>query len=126
MFFRILANRINELEKTLESWCSGQKCIPIFPSQMLLDEILPDSVSVKSDETKENNSNDQVDDSELKVKYSDSEEELNKTVDHKQVTKFENYDDDHGDNKRFITKTVLPLELEELVKEALADLKPIK
>ncbi|KOB66132.1 Uncharacterized protein OBRU01_21678, partial [Operophtera brumata] len=40
--------------KTLESWCNGQKYIPTFPSQMLLDEFFPDAVSVKSDSNSKN------------------------------------------------------------------------
>ncbi|XP_068634036.1 coiled-coil domain-containing protein 149 isoform X2 [Battus philenor] len=121
---QILANRINELEKTLESWCNGQKCIPIFPSQMLLDEFLTDSSSVKSDEAKEKTSADRMESSESKIRYSDSDEDLTTNFDNLTVDFQNNYEDGGGDRK--ITKTVLPVELEELVKEALADLKPVQ
>ncbi|KPJ19851.1 Coiled-coil domain-containing protein 149-B [Papilio machaon] len=118
---QILANRINELEKTLESWCNGQKCIPIFPTQMLLEEFLPDTSSVKSDETKNNKV---LEDSEVKIQntsYSDSDEDFC-TCDNDTISYGGNGADVGGD--RSVTKTILPLELEQLVKEALADLKP--
>ncbi|XP_013173227.1 PREDICTED: coiled-coil domain-containing protein 149 [Papilio xuthus] len=118
---QILANRINELEKTLESWCNGQKCIPIFPSQMLLEEFLPDTSSVKSDEK----NNKVLEDSEVKIQntYSDSEEDFG-TFDNETISFGDNYTDGGGD--RHVSKTILPLELEQLVKEALADLKPVQ
>ncbi|CAG5028400.1 unnamed protein product [Parnassius apollo] len=122
---QILANRINELEKTLESWCNGQKCIPIFPSQMLLEDLLPDSASVKSDETKEKNSYEPAQDTDLKIRYSDSDEDLKSNIDRQTIDYGDNYENGSGDN-RIITKTVLPFELEQLVKEALAELKPIQ
>lgn len=118
--FRILANRITELEKTLESWCNGQKYIPIFPSQMLLEEFLPDSGSVKSEEAKDKETNEHKKTD--KSKYSDSDDD-NK-----------DYSDGSSDLKSeggefgmasITSKTVLPLELELLVKEALAELKPM-
>ncbi|CAK1585364.1 unnamed protein product [Parnassius mnemosyne] len=122
---QILANRINELEKTLESWCNGQKCIPIFPSQMLLEDFLPDSASVKSDETKEKNLYEPTQDNDLKMRYSDSDEDLKSNIDSQTIHYADNYENGSGDN-RIITKTVLPFELEQLVKEALAELKPIQ
>lgn len=124
---QILANRITELEKTLESWCNGQKYIPIFPSQMLLEEFLTDSEkSVKSNESKEK---DDPDNGKSYInKYSDSDDDIYKenydvSVDVRKV-----YDEvceyqQNGEN-RIISKIVLPQELEELVKEALAELKP--
>lgn len=120
--FRILANRITELEKTLESWCNGQKYIPIFPSQMLLEEFLPDSGSVKSEESKDKEIKESQKTDNNKIKYSDSDDD-NK-----------DYSDGSSDLKSeggefgmtsITTKTVLPLELELLVKEALQELKPI-
>ncbi|XP_063826709.1 coiled-coil domain-containing protein 149 [Ostrinia nubilalis] len=124
---QILANRITELEKTLESWCNGQKYIPIFPSQMLLEEFFPDTGSVKSNETKEKNSNDSSEN--IKNKYSDSDEELNKehSDGDDSLRGYKNNYDDGSEVQadRNISKTVLPQELEELVKEALAELKPV-
>ncbi|KAM3965013.1 coiled-coil domain-containing protein 149 [Aphomia sociella] len=122
---QILANRITELEKTLESWCNGQKYIPIFPSQMLLEEFLPDSGSIKSDEDKDKHikSQDHVDNTK---NNSDSDDDLNKDSEDSSDVKSNN---DEKNNCKFSgvsrnTKTVLPIELEELVKEALAELKP--
>ncbi|KAJ0183258.1 hypothetical protein K1T71_001234 [Dendrolimus kikuchii] len=131
---QILANRITELEKTLENWCNGQKYIPIFPSQMLLDEFI-DNGSVKSDDSKEKKLNESHESDDNKGKYSDSDE-------NKDCDEDINDDDDHvkdcnvsdsdrncderqfGDaNQSLSNKTVLPKELEELVKEALAELK---
>ncbi|CAH2047103.1 unnamed protein product, partial [Iphiclides podalirius] len=54
------------------------------------------------------------------------EEEFNKNNEDNQSKEFAEYENGSEDNKKFITKTVLPLELEQLVKEALADLKPIQ
>lgn len=122
LFYRILANRITELEKTLESWCNGQKYIPIFPSQMLLEEFLPDSGSVKSEGSKDKESKENQKPENSKSKYSDSDDENN------------DYSDGSSDLKSnggefemssITSKTVLPLELELLVKEALAELKPL-
>lgn len=127
-FFRILANRITELEKTLESWCNGQKYIPIFPSEMLLDEFLTDSEkSVQSNESKEKEQFHENDEHN-RCKYSDSDDELNKeNSDGSSADIRHSYGDDddgqqNGENQS-MSKTVLPLELEELVKEALAQLK---
>lgn len=126
-FFRILANRITELEKTLESWCNGQKYIPIFPSQMLLDEILTDSGSVKSNDSKEQlKTNDSPDYN--RSKYSDSDDDMAKgSSEGSSGDLRKTYGDteyqDNGDG-RIITKTELPQDLQELVKEALAELKP--
>ncbi|KAL0830544.1 hypothetical protein ABMA28_002702 [Loxostege sticticalis] len=123
---QILANRITELEKTLESWCNGQKYIPIFPSQMLLDEFFPDTGSAKSDEMKDKNDNDSSEN--MKYKYADSDEELNKDnsdADDSLRGFKNNYDGSENSTDRNMGKTVLPQELEELVKEALAELKPI-
>ncbi|KAL4713180.1 hypothetical protein ACJJTC_018825 [Scirpophaga incertulas] len=122
---QILANRITELEKTMESWCNGQKFIPIFPSQMLLDELLPDTGSNESDDTKDKQLNQHSQES-IKCKYAiSSDEESNR-----------NNSDDDSNLKRNCTgseincnknfgNTVLPLELEELVKEALAEIRPM-
>lgn len=127
LHYRILANRITELEKTLESWCNGQKYIPIFPSQMLLDEFLTDSGSVKSNDSKDQlKSHDSSENN--RSKYSDSDDDMTK----------ENSEGSSGDlrkscdedecldagGNRNISKTVLPQELQELVKEAMAELKP--
>lgn len=122
LYFSILANRITELEKTLESWCNGQKYIPIFPSQMLLEEFLPDSGSVKSEESKDKEMKENKKNHNNKIKYCDSDDD-NK-----------DYSDGSSDLKsdggefgmtNITSKTVLPLELELLVKEALAELKPM-
>ncbi|XP_026318994.1 coiled-coil domain-containing protein 149 isoform X2 [Hyposmocoma kahamanoa] len=119
---QILANRITELEKTLESWCNGQKYIPIFPSRMLLEEFLPDSGSVKSEDAKDKEIKENTKSDNNKSKYSDSDDD-NK-----------DYSDGSSDLKSdggefgmtsIASKTVLPLELELLVKEALAELKPM-
>lgn len=124
---RILANRITELEKTLESWCNGQKYIPIFPSQMLLDEILTDSGSVKSNDSKDQlKTNDSSDYN--RSKYSDSDDEMAKgSSEGSSGDLRKTYDgteyQENGD-RRSITKTELPQDLQELVKEALAELKP--
>ncbi|XP_060801501.1 coiled-coil domain-containing protein 149 isoform X2 [Amyelois transitella] len=123
---QILANRITELEKTLESWCDGQKYIPIFPSQMLLEEFLPDTVVVKSDETKDETTKSQ-DCSENIKRFSDSDEDVMKDNSDGDTSSGDRSNSDEnyqfgGLNKN--SKTVLPVELEELVKEALAELKP--
>ncbi|CAH4033807.1 unnamed protein product [Pieris brassicae] len=99
---QVLANRISELEKTMESWCNGQKCVPIFPSQMLMEEFLNDSRSIKSDD-REKVEREPYDN------YSDSEEGN---------TNGESFSSD-----RSLSKIVLPEDLQELVKEALAELK---
>ncbi|CAB3254726.1 unnamed protein product [Arctia plantaginis] len=125
---QILANRIAELEKTLESWCNGQKYIPIFPSEMLMDEFLTDSEkSVQSNESKEKEKSHENNEHN-KCKYSDSDDEMNKENSDGSSVGFRNSygnDDDgqqNGENQS-MSKTVLPQELEELVKEALAQLK---
>ncbi|RVE43623.1 hypothetical protein evm_011707 [Chilo suppressalis] len=115
---QILANRITELEKTLESWCNGQKYIPVFPSQILLEEFLPDMGSIKSDETKEKDSRSYKEN--LKNEFDSEDDIINKDDSNGDVER--SYDDD-GDFQSCVTKTVLPLELEELVKEALAEMK---
>lgn len=87
---------------------------------MLLEEFLPDTSSVKSDETKKN-----IEDSNVKIQnasYSDSEEDYG-TCDNENSFG-DNYPDGGGDGH--VSKTILPLELEQLVKEALADLKPVQ
>ncbi|XP_059057214.1 coiled-coil domain-containing protein 149 [Achroia grisella] len=122
---QILANRITELEKTLESWCNGQKYIPIFPSQMLLEEFLTDTGSVKSDEDKHRHSISQDNIDNTKSSNSDSDNDLNKDCEESSDIRC---DDDKnkcqfsGINRN--TKTILPYELEELVREAMAELKP--
>ncbi|XP_053604684.1 coiled-coil domain-containing protein 149 [Plodia interpunctella] len=121
---QILANRITELEKTLESWCNGQKYIPIFPSQMLLEEFLPDTVSIKSDETKEKNVRSQDSSDNIK-RFSDIDDDVIKdNSDNSSGESRSNSDENYqfsGLNEN--SMTVLPVELEELVKEALAELK---
>ncbi|XP_022834964.1 coiled-coil domain-containing protein 149 [Spodoptera litura] len=129
---QILANRITELEKTLESWCNGQKYIPIFPSQMLMDEFLTDSGSVKSNDSKEQlKSHDSSENN--RNKFSDSDDEMNKdTSDGSSGDLRKTYDDDEDEDdveecqelRRNMSKTVLPQDLQDLVKEALAELKP--
>ncbi|XP_050679155.1 coiled-coil domain-containing protein 149 isoform X2 [Leptidea sinapis] len=107
----ILANRITDLEKTMESWCTGQSCVPIFPSQMLLDEILGDTSSVKSEDTKERNENEEKEIN--NDNYLDSDEE-----------KPSSNDTNVGEDKN-TTKVVLPEELQQLVTEALKEIKCI-
>ncbi|XP_046978240.1 coiled-coil domain-containing protein 149 [Vanessa cardui] len=120
---QILANRITDLEKTLENWCNGQKCVPIFPSQMLMEEFPNDSASVKSDESKEKSEKEMYDNNYInKIKYTDSDEELNKSKEDISRSSYENGSGDH----RLSSKTVLPQELEDLVKEALAALKSVQ
>lgn len=90
---------------------------------MLLEEFLPDSGSVQSEESKDKEiKENQKTDSNNKSKYSDSDDD-NK-----------DYSDESSDLKSdggefgmtsITSKTVLPLELELLVKEALAELKPM-
>lgn len=122
-FYRILANRITELENTLDSWCNGQKCIPIFPSQMLLEEIITDTGSIKSDESKDKNETEQ--NRRMKNRYSDSDDEQNKSNHDSSSTELRyNYNEGgDGDNRNITSKTVLPEELEQLVREALAEMK---
>ncbi|CAH2084715.1 unnamed protein product [Euphydryas editha] len=122
---QILANRITELEKTLESWCNGQKCIPIFPSQMLMEEFPNDSVSVKSDDSKEKSEKESYDENNYinKIRYSDSDDDINKSKEHLSSANCEN---GSGDHRSMSSKIVLPQELEELVKEALAELKSVQ
>ncbi|KAI5646083.1 hypothetical protein NE865_01976 [Phthorimaea operculella] len=117
---QILANRITELEKTLDSWCNGQKYIPIFPSQMLLDEFLPDSGSAKSEEFK---SKDKEIIENPKEKYVDSDDEKENSDESSDLRSNGDGSSDFG-GKGLTSKTVLPYELEQLVKEALAELKP--
>ncbi|VVC94054.1 unnamed protein product [Leptidea sinapis] len=102
----ILANRITDLEKTMESWCTGQSCVPIFPSQMLLDEILGDTSSVKSEDTKERNENEEKEIN--NDNYLDSDEE-----------KPSSNDTNVGEDKN-TTKVVLPEELQQLCFESAA------
>lgn len=103
-FYRILANRISELEATLESWCNGEKCIPIFPCQMLLDESFVDTDSMNSDEIKEKQMCELAEENVIEI---DNDDELS----------------DLKYNVTINDKIVLPVELQELVREALADLK---
>ncbi|XP_063363003.1 coiled-coil domain-containing protein 149 [Cydia amplana] len=120
---QILANRITELEKTLENWCDGQKYIPIFPSQMLLDEFCADAdtASVKSRDSKEKYNDDDTGDVDNKV--SDSDNDV-KSTDSSSDDAGSNYEfNDDGEDTKLTSKTVLPIELEELVKEALAEIK---
>lgn len=116
---QILANRIAELEKTLENWCDGQKCIPIFPSQMLLDEFL-ETGSVISDESSERHIHEREEEciQGNKCKYSDSDMSDDER----------NYADiQYCDNNGILSnKTVLPQELEDLVKEARAEMKIVE
>nr|XP_021197211.2 coiled-coil domain-containing protein 149 [Helicoverpa armigera] len=129
---QILANRITELEKTLESWCNGQKYIPIFPSQMLLDEFLTDTGSDKSNDSKEHPLKSHESSENNRSKYSDSDDDMNKeNSDGSSGDLGKAYDDDEDDEcqltsseHRNMSKTVLPQNLQDLVKEALAELKP--
>lgn len=105
---QILANRITELEKTLESWCNGERYVPIFPSQMLLDDILPDCEPPKCDD---------IEIKEEPQEFPDNHEMQNDSDDDKNIS------DSSTEMKN--NKIVLPYELEELVKEALAELKTI-
>ncbi|XP_049872241.1 coiled-coil domain-containing protein 149 [Pectinophora gossypiella] len=122
---QILANRITELEKTLESWCNGEKYIPIFPSQMLLEEFLPDGGSVKSEETKDKNINESRENTDVKDKYSDSEDDDKENSDGSSDIRSDDGGSSEYADKGIPSKIVLPLELEQLVKEALAELKPM-
>ncbi|XP_052741106.1 coiled-coil domain-containing protein 149 [Bicyclus anynana] len=117
---QILANRITELEKTLESWCNGEKCVPSFPSQMLIEELL-ESSSVKSGEFKDKPEREPLENLTNKI-TSDSEEEISKSKDDLSV----DLDYDNGSDNGSLKKIVLPLELEQLVKEALAEIKSVQ
>ncbi|XP_063535019.1 coiled-coil domain-containing protein 149 [Cydia strobilella] len=122
---QILANRITELEKTLENWCDGQKYIPIFPSQMLLDEFCADAdnASIKSQDCKEKYNDDDTGTGDVENKMSNSDNDV-KSTDTSSDDAGSNYDfDDDGEDRKLTSKTVLPIELEELVKEALAEIK---
>lgn len=93
-----------------------------------MDEFLTDSErSVKSNDSKEKETS--IENGENnRTKYSDSDDDLNKeNSDGSSADSRKSYENDeyqiNGEN-RCISKTVLPQELEELVKEALAELKP--
>ncbi|OWR52909.1 coiled-coil domain-containing protein 149-B [Danaus plexippus plexippus] len=113
---QILANRITELEKTLESLCNGQKFVPIFPSQMLLDE-LNDTSSTKSDESR-GRSGKRTENTRDEIKYTNSEDETAESKENLQEVTY--YD---GDNRKLTQKTVLPKELQDLVIEAAAEMR---
>ncbi|XP_045769610.1 coiled-coil domain-containing protein 149 [Maniola jurtina] len=117
---QILASRITELEKTLESWCNGEKCIPSFPSQILIEELL-DAGSVKSVASKGKPQKEPLEN--LTNKTTDSEEELTQSKD--DLSEELNYEDGSGYD-RSLKKIVLPQELEQLVKEALAEIKSVQ
>lgn len=124
-FRRILANRITELEKALESWCNGQRYIPIFPSQMLLDEFLPEN-GLKPDDTKDGNNGqiERPDYEESKVtgtKYSGCDDGNNLSESSGDSRSWES-PETFGTCGKLGAKTVLPIELEELVREALAEM----
>ncbi|XP_073955636.1 coiled-coil domain-containing protein 149 [Choristoneura fumiferana] len=119
---QILANRITELEKTMESWCDGQKYIPIFPSQMLLDEFCPENVSVMSQDSRQKYPNEE-ETGDGKNKLSDSDDDVKEISDSSSEDLRSNYEFDEDVDKKLTSKTVLPLELEELVKEARAEMK---
>ncbi|XP_041979745.1 coiled-coil domain-containing protein 149 isoform X2 [Aricia agestis] len=114
---QILASRITELEKTLESWSNGQKCIPIFPSQMLIEDVLNDSSSTKSDEQDRNYKEHPIKENTVN---SDDENEVSKDTEYCYDSK---YTENGSDRPYLSSKTILPFELEELVQEALAELK---
>lgn len=89
-----------------------------------MEEFPNDSVSVKSDDSKEKPEKESYDENNYinKVKYSDSDD-INKS---KEDLSSLNYENGSGDHKRMSSKIVLPQELEELVKEALAELKSVQ
>lgn len=80
---------------------------------MLIEEVLNDSNSVKSDETKEK----------IEKVYSQdtNNENCTKVEDPENIV----YENDNCDNE-MSSKIVLPEELEELVNEALAELKSVQ
>ncbi|CAK1555339.1 unnamed protein product [Leptosia nina] len=102
---QILANRISELEKTMENWCNGQKVIPIFPSQMLMEDSFNDSTSVHSDEYGKNEK-----DQFIKESFNPNNSGVT------------NGECDISCEKN-LSKIVLPEDLQQLVREALAELK---
>ncbi|GBP81816.1 Coiled-coil domain-containing protein 149 [Eumeta japonica] len=119
---QILANRITELEKTLESWCNGEKYVPVFPSQILLDEFVSEPENSKIDSDKKSDIHIIQDDIENKEIRLDCIHEKNE---HSEMIEAKDFYCEDGEHKtRGIKKTVLPFELEELVREALAELKP--
>lgn len=91
---------------------------------MLLEEFFPDSGSVKSDESRDKNLQESSEN--IKNKYSDTDDDDNKDNSDESSDLRSNGDgsSDFGD-RGITTKTVLPFELEQLVKEALAEMKPM-
>lgn len=81
---------------------------------MLLEEFLPDLDSAKSTESKEKSYEHRYDDSDEEKDSSDGSSDLRS-----------NENESVFDDRKSMSKTVLPLELEQLVKEALAELKPM-
>lgn len=79
---------------------------------MLLDEFIPETSSTKSDDSKS-----QEHTPEDNNRFSDSDEESQHNGD-------EQNSDALSNECKGATKTVLPKELEDLVREALAELKP--
>lgn len=92
---------------------------------MLLDDFFPEANSIKSDNSKEKSGTDSQDTGENK--YSDEEIKENsdgrENSDGSSLDLKKEYDSDNG-IENGMTKTVLPEDLQELVKEALAELKP--
>lgn len=91
---------------------------------MLLEEFLPDNL--KQEETKENQTQIQRQDSDdvkiIKTKYSDSEDGKNNSETSSNESRNAESPGSVSETGRIGTKTVLPFELEELVREALAEI----
>lgn len=96
---------------------------------MLLDEFFTDSGSVKSNDSKEQQLKSHENSEYNRSKYSDSDDD-NKENSDGSSTDLKAYEDDDDEcqvsngEHRSMSKTVLPKDLQELVKEALAELKP--
>ncbi|KAI8421712.1 hypothetical protein MSG28_009688 [Choristoneura fumiferana] len=109
-------------QRKTNHWCDGQKYIPIFPSQMLLDEFCPENVSVMSQDSRQKYPNEE-ETGDGKNKLSDSDDDVKEISDSSSEDLRSNYEFDEDVDKKLTSKTVLPLELEELVKEARAEMK---
>ena len=97
---------------------------------MLLDEFFTDSGSVKSNDSKEQQVKSHENSENNRCKYSDSDDDMNKDNSDGSSTDLKVYEEDDDEcqvsngEHRSMSKTVLPKDLQELVKEALAELKP--
>ena len=82
---------------------------------MLIEDVLNDSSSIKSDESKEKLDHNYTN----KITYTDSDEEINKSKEDLLEVNCEN----GSEVGSLSSKIILPEELQELVREALAEMK---